>query len=96
MERWIELVREHTGHGTRIVLLGNKSDLEGLRQVPASTARQLAEREGLAFLETSAKTAENVEEALQLLIASIYEEKSSRGSIDSSMVSIFWCVHGGL
>jgi len=44
-----------------IVLVGNKKDLVDKRQVPAETAQEIARSWTSPFIETSAKTAENVE-----------------------------------
>jgi hypothetical protein len=43
-------------------LIGNKSDLEHKRTVSVEEGEQFARENGLIFLETSAKTAANVEE----------------------------------
>ena len=45
-----------------IALVGNKSDLQDQRQVRAQEANLYAEEQSLLFLETSAKTALNVNE----------------------------------
>lgn len=44
-----------------IMLIGNKSDLEHRRQVSTAEGEAFAQENGLIFLETSAKTAANVE-----------------------------------
>ena len=46
-----------------IILIGNKSDLDSKRQVSHEEGARFAEENGLIFMETSAKTADNVEEA---------------------------------
>ena len=46
-----------------IILIGNKSDLDSKRQVSTDEGERFAKENGLIFLETSAKSAENVEEA---------------------------------
>ena len=46
-----------------IMLIGNKSDLDSRRQVSANEGEMFAREHGLIFMETSAKTAANVEEA---------------------------------
>jgi len=46
-----------------VVLCGNKIDLADKRQVETSEGQKLAETYGWPFIETSAKTGENVEEA---------------------------------
>lgn len=50
-----------------IILVGNKCDLER-REVSAEEGAQFARQNGLIFLETSAKTAKNVEEVLNIFI----------------------------
>lgn len=45
-----------------IMLIGNKSDLEHRRAVSYKEGEAFAEENGLIFLETSAKTAANVEQ----------------------------------
>lgn len=44
------------------MLIGNKCDLESSRQVTSEEGEAVAAKHGLHFLETSAKTAENVDE----------------------------------
>ncbi|KAL2716937.1 ras-related protein Rab-14 isoform X2 [Vespula squamosa] len=46
-----------------IFLIGNKSDLEDQRDVTYEEAKQFADENGLMFVEASAKTGHNVEEA---------------------------------
>ena len=43
------------------MLIGNKSDLANKRAVSREEGESFAQKNGLTFLETSAKTAENVE-----------------------------------
>lgn len=57
-----------------IILVGNKSDLDAQRQVSTAEARAWAESQGLhAFVETSAKTGEEVEKAFVSVATEIYE-----------------------
>jgi Ras-related protein Rab-2A len=44
-----------------IMLIGNKSDLEHRRAVTTKEGEMFAQENGLVFLETSAKSAANVE-----------------------------------
>ncbi|XP_044959399.1 ras-related protein RHN1-like isoform X1 [Hordeum vulgare subsp. vulgare] len=66
-KRWVdELQRQvhiRTGNPHLVMaLVGNKVDLEKKRKVGTQEALEYAERNGLFFLETSAKTAQNVGE----------------------------------
>jgi len=47
---------------TLIALAGNKSDLDGDRQVERETAQAYADDMGILFMETSAKSGQNVQE----------------------------------
>jgi GTPase SAR1 family protein len=60
---WLEDARSHSHANMTILLVGNKSDLEHKRAVTKEEGEQFARAHGLIFLETSAKTAVNVEEA---------------------------------
>jgi Ras-related protein Rab-2A len=46
-----------------VMLVANKTDLEGRRMVSTEEGQRFAQEHGLLFLETSAKSAVNVEEA---------------------------------
>ncbi|VDL89955.1 unnamed protein product [Schistocephalus solidus] len=45
-----------------MIVVGNKKDLEGNRQVPSEEAKRWAASHGLLYIETSAKTNENVDD----------------------------------
>eukprot|EP00747_Dinoflagellata_sp_TGD_P169555 gnl/TRDRNA2_/TRDRNA2_198826_c0_seq1.p1 gnl/TRDRNA2_/TRDRNA2_198826_c0~~gnl/TRDRNA2_/TRDRNA2_198826_c0_seq1.p1 ORF type:complete len:231 (+),score=53.47 gnl/TRDRNA2_/TRDRNA2_198826_c0_seq1:77-694(+) len=69
---------------TLIALAGNKTDLEANRQVETETARAYAEDMGILFMETSAKSGQNVNElfqeiAVRLPKQSKEDEDKSRG-----------------
>ena len=66
-----------------ILLIGNKADLEHRRAVTTEEGQQFAEEHGLLFLETSAKTAFNVEQAF-LQTAQNIHDKITNGDIDVS------------
>jgi len=57
-----------------IMLIGNKSDLDGRRAVSFEEGAQFAEQNGLIFMETSAKTADNVEVAFVQTAENIYQK----------------------
>jgi len=63
LTRWLEEAKQNSNPNMVIMLIGNKSDLEHRRAVSYKEGEAFAEENGLIFLETSAKTAANVEQA---------------------------------
>lgn len=78
IRRWLKELRDHADSNTRIMLVGNKTDLRHLRAVATDDARSFAEAEGLSYIETSALEATNVEEAFQLILGDIYRAVSKK------------------
>jgi Ras-related protein Rab-2A len=73
LTRWLEEARQNANQSMVIMLIGNKSDLDHRRQVTKEEGEKFAKQHGLIFLETSAKTAANVEEAFINTAQKIYE-----------------------
>ncbi|KAI1899769.1 hypothetical protein AGOR_G00065160 [Albula goreensis] len=72
---WLkELEKQYIPGETEVVLVGNKMDLPDDREVSLQEGRSLAERGGLLFMETSAKSGEQMNELL-LTIGSNPEHK---------------------
>jgi len=71
------------------MLIGNKSDLESRRAVSKEEGEQFAREHNLFYLETSAKTAANVEEAFVSTARDIYD-KIQRGVFDVSNEVFFF------
>ncbi|XP_057549578.1 ras-related protein RABB1c [Amaranthus tricolor] len=71
---WLEDARQHANANMTIMLIGNKSDLAHRRAVSTEEGEQFAKEHGLIFMECSAKTAQNVEEAFIKTAATIYKK----------------------
>jgi len=63
VEEWLSEVDRYANENTAKLLLGNKADLIDEKQVSEETAQKFADKLGIPFLETSAKTASNVDAA---------------------------------
>ncbi len=61
------------------ILVGTKSDLIDERQVPSEDAQEFASENGLCYIETSAKSGDNVEMAYITLAAQVLKKFSSCG-----------------
>jgi len=85
---WLEDARQHANPNITIMLIGNKADLDSRRTVSRDEGEQFARENGLVFLETSAKTAFNVEEAFN------DTAKTILGKIDQGVINVTNEVHG--
>jgi GTPase SAR1 family protein len=63
LQRWLEEVRANASEQIRIVVVGNKADLEDRRAVRRDVAQEWASSIGAPYFETSAKHGSNVSEA---------------------------------
>jgi small GTP-binding protein len=80
---WMADIRQNTSVNTQIVLIGNKLDLAQNRQVSYEEAQEFANQHNIEYVETSAKTSENVEELFLRSTRRILENIDS-GIIDES------------
>ena len=71
-ERWLRELRSHTDPSMVAMLVGNKCDLRHKKQVDVEDAKDFAEDNNLAFIETSAKDATNVDLAFETICIEIY------------------------
>eukprot|EP00252_Welwitschia_mirabilis_P003337 TRINITY_DN13416_c0_g1_i1.p1 TRINITY_DN13416_c0_g1~~TRINITY_DN13416_c0_g1_i1.p1 ORF type:complete len:215 (+),score=26.40 TRINITY_DN13416_c0_g1_i1:408-1052(+) len=78
VSRWLDELKTHTDTNVVRMLVGNKSDLEHIREVPVEDGKRLAESEGLFFIETSALDNTNVLPAFQIVIREIYSNVSKK------------------
>ncbi|XP_015685691.1 ras-related protein Rab-2B, partial [Protobothrops mucrosquamatus] len=80
---WLEDARQHSSPHMVIMLIGNKSDMENRRVVQKEEGEAFAREHGMVFMETSAKTSANVEEAFLNTAKAIYR-KIQQGELDIS------------
>ena len=80
-ERWLQELRDHADSNIVIMLIGNKCDLEHLRKVEKDEAQAFAEEHKLAFMETSALDATNVEPSFREILTSIYKLMSQKTNL---------------
>ncbi|XP_042495100.1 ras-related protein RABF1-like [Macadamia integrifolia] len=63
---WIKELQNHGSPDIVMALVGNKADLHEGRKVPVQDARDYAEKNGMFFIETSAKMANNINQLIEV------------------------------
>jgi len=83
---WVKELQRQGSPNIVIALAGNKCDLASKRKVESSEASEYAKDNGLFFMETSAKTALNVEELFKAIAKKLpkdpYREPSDKSAVN--------------
>jgi Ras-related protein Rab-11A len=81
VKRWLDDLKDYNPDvvNMQILLLGNKIDLENTRDVLTKDGMTYSKKEGLNFLETSAKDGQNVLRAFQIIMQDIHKIQQQRG-----------------
>jgi len=84
---WLSQIADKAEEDTIVMLIGNKSDLvkdnPSARKVSEHEAREFAQKYGLMYHETSAKTGKNVKEAFSDLLEAINRSQMGDSSRDA-------------
>ena len=86
IKSWLGFVNQYTSKDqVKLVLVGNKSDLE--RKVKNEEGKKLAEKEGMLFFETSAKTADGIVDMFYTSFSMIdFFDSIRKANIDENLV----------
>ena len=78
---WIKEIKQNTQVLPIMLLIGNKNDLQG--KLDEKDGMDLAEKYGLHFFSTSAKTGNGIDKAMEMLVKLVYEDyvKNYRGRV---------------
>merc|ERR1712156_998402 len=63
INNWMKNIEQHASESVNKILIGNKADMEGNRNVSSERGEELAKEFNVEFFETSAKTGANVNQA---------------------------------
>ena len=78
VERWLKELRDHADPAIKVMLVGNKSDLRHQRAIGSDEAKEFAEVNQLAFMETSALDSTGVEDAFHQILRDIHTHISQK------------------
>lgn len=78
--KWIEDVKRERGSDVVIVLVGNKTDLSDRRQVSTEEGEQMAQENEVMFIETSAKTGNNIKALFRQLAQALPGQEDAAGA----------------
>jgi len=76
VKQWMGEIDRYACENVNKLLVGNKSDLADQRAVDSNTAKEFADSYGIPFIETSAKTASNVESCFVQMATAIKNRMS--------------------
>lgn len=79
MRTWYANIEQHASEGVSKILVGNKCDHNEARVISTEQAQALADQLGVPYIETSAKSNINVEEAFITLARDV---KNKRGEAE--------------
>ena len=68
---WTEIIKKNVDHDIELLLIGNKIDLVEERMIPPQEGENLSKEFNFPFIETSAKTGKNVNQAFFNIINKI-------------------------
>ncbi|XP_030381839.1 GTP-binding protein yptV1-like [Scaptodrosophila lebanonensis] len=81
---WLREIGRHTNNNINIMLVGNKCDIIGQRQVSHQGAAMYAESLGIPFMETSARSGANVEEVFISMAVNVFNRLTLPSNIHLS------------
>lgn len=94
VDKWLSDLKTNAEEKISVVLVGNKTDLEGDRKISIEQGKEKAELFKLAFIETSALNGNNIEKAFNELISDVYKnhhelfEKQAKVEITEKAINI--------
>lgn len=80
VKQWLQEIDRYATSGVMKLLVGNKADLSDKKVVEYTTAKEFADALEIPFLETSALSSTNVEQAFYTMARQIKAQMASNGS----------------
>ena len=73
--KWLQRIKDYADEDVEKIIIGTKCDMEDKRMVAKEKGIEIAEENGISFMETSAKTNVNVEKAFLEITRCILDKK---------------------
>ncbi|XP_063711965.1 uncharacterized protein LOC134840181 [Symsagittifera roscoffensis] len=86
-QSYLQLLRNQA-EDAEVLLIANKCDLAHMRTVSMQEGMRQASNEGIAYLETSAKSGQNVKDAVQTLTEKVYHKLHKEMSPNKDTVTL--------
>ena len=86
--KWIEDVRNERGSDVIIILVGNKTDLSEKRQVSVEEGEDKANKEGIMFIESSAKAGFNIKALFRKLATALPGVEAAPAQQNTNLIDI--------
>ena len=88
VKQWLQEIDRYATEGVNKLLVGNKSDMSDKKVVEYTVAKEFSDSLSIPFLETSAKSATNVEQAFLTMARQIKERMGNQVTGQKSTVKI--------
>lgn len=87
MESWVQQVRDNGSSTANMILVAAKSDLEKDRRVSKKDGKQLAEKFGLTFLESSAKVNDNIDKVFENIANQVMQHARAEREVGEKLAA---------
>ncbi len=74
VDKWVQDLNSYGEKNLTLLLVGNKSDLENKRQINKDEGEEKAKSFGLGFIETSACSGDNIEQAFEIMLKEVLKK----------------------
>ena len=84
LKQWIKMVKEECSN-MQLLMIGNKNDLENERIIRFEEADEYAKSQKMDYIETSSKTGDNINKAVETICKKIIENNAIRSDYSFSL-----------
>lgn len=88
VKNWMDEIQKYANEDVCILLMGNKSDMGVEKRVSYEEGQELAKAYKISFVETSAKTGYNINEAFLSMTKEIHDKFGSSGRTEKGGTTI--------